>query len=161
MLSKGTKRFSSHFADQHQQQTDKNGHASSISSINDDSTFEEVPATANPATSSSRAWIKDRVTGSLNKLATSRSANSSVDAVHHTSGDSINSLATENEMQSSATMSKSNSESNLKTASSFTNVYAFILSFKCFLDSFLCFEIYKNFLGWQKLSNQTFFEMNN
>lgn len=113
MLNKGTKRFSSHFADKDHQPTIASG------SLNGDA-FEV--ATSPTATTSSKAWIKDKVTGSLNKLASTKSSYSSIDTVHQTSEDLLTSPSSSVNNGSDGSLSKSQSESNLKTASSLTNV---------------------------------------
>ena len=118
ILNKGTKRFSSHFAELPPSSPESKIVPGSINGGSFDSTAS--------TTTSSKAWIKDKVTGSLNKLATSRAAYSSVDTVHHASADLVISPSVNSDSSSpvstSALISKSQSESNLKTASSLTNV---------------------------------------
>ena len=97
-----TKRFSSHLDDRKSQ---SNG------SINDDYDVTSDKQKVSPPTSSSTGWIKDKVTGSLNRLSTSSKMTLSADAVNTSYGEGP--LETSEELPK---LSKAQSELNLKTS---------------------------------------------
>jgi len=115
MFTKGTKRFSSHF-----DKDAANGGNSPISggSMNgDDAGSNNDRHKDSPPLSSSTGWIKDKVTGSLTKLATtSKNTSSSIDSVNTSYSEGP--LETSEELPK---ISKAQSELNLKTATTSTN----------------------------------------